>query len=477
MNLLFTQYGGMILGPIAKVLGFILNGIYVFFDWMGIDNVGLCIIVFTFVVNGLMFPITFKQQKFSKLNAVMSPELSAIKEKYNNKKDQDSVRKMQAEQQEVYQKYGVSPTAGCLPMLITLPIFFALYRVIYNIPAYVPQIKEIYENIVKAVANSGLDVPTFAKNLAAFVKGNETGIDLHLTGSLITSQALPKADQLVAALSEFTNGSFTAAASNYIVDILSQFRKEHWEVFSGMKMFNSYPAIKDAIVNTWSSTTKINGFLGMNIIDSPGWHGFTWESFTIAVPVLAVVTQFINNRIMSVKSERKKRREEQDSTTSSMNMMNNIMPFISGVFCFMFPIGVGLYWVAGSVFRIIQGIFINMYFDKVGMDKILEKNLEKQNKKLEKKGIKTNSTKMQELAKSRTSSIKTYQDNGDNSYKRYVNKESGNQGGGRSKNDLYINKNIKSGASIADYANMLNRNYEPKNGGSTETDTQTETDS
>ena len=136
MNAILTQYNGMILGPLAKVLGYILNGIYSFFSMLGFQNAGFSIIVFTFIVNALMIPITFKQQKFSKLNSVMAPELQAIKDKYKNKKDQDSTRRMQAEQQEVYQKYGVSPTAGCLPMLITLPIFFALYRVIYNIPAY-----------------------------------------------------------------------------------------------------------------------------------------------------------------------------------------------------------------------------------------------------------------------------------------------------------------------------------------------------
>ena len=78
MNFLLTQYNGAILGPIAKVLGYILQGIYAFFDLFGIHNTGLCIIVFTFIINGLMIPITIKQQKFSKLNSVMAPEIQAI---------------------------------------------------------------------------------------------------------------------------------------------------------------------------------------------------------------------------------------------------------------------------------------------------------------------------------------------------------------------------------------------------------------
>ena len=73
MNVFLTQYDGAILGPIAKLLGYILEGIYSFFSMFGIYNTGLCIIFFTFIVNGLMIPLTLKQQKFSKLNSLMAP--------------------------------------------------------------------------------------------------------------------------------------------------------------------------------------------------------------------------------------------------------------------------------------------------------------------------------------------------------------------------------------------------------------------
>ena len=129
-NLFLTQYDGAILGPIAKLLGLILNGIYYvldntakfLFDGDSMGNAGLCIVIFTFIVNAIMIPLTIKQQKFSKLTSVMQPELAAIQKKYNGKKDEASIRRMQMEQQEVYQKYGTSPTGGCLPLLISFPI-------------------------------------------------------------------------------------------------------------------------------------------------------------------------------------------------------------------------------------------------------------------------------------------------------------------------------------------------------------------
>lgn len=73
----------------------------------------------------------------------MNPELQKIQAKYKGKKDDVSLRKQQAETQVVYQKYGANPTSGCLPILITLPIMFALYQVIYNIPAYVNHVYDL----------------------------------------------------------------------------------------------------------------------------------------------------------------------------------------------------------------------------------------------------------------------------------------------------------------------------------------------
>ena len=90
-GILLTQHDGMIIGPVAKLLGFIMEGIFNLIDAIGIPNIGLAIILFTIVVNLLMMPLTIKQQKFSKLSAKMNPELQAIQEKYKNKKDDASM--------------------------------------------------------------------------------------------------------------------------------------------------------------------------------------------------------------------------------------------------------------------------------------------------------------------------------------------------------------------------------------------------
>ena len=101
-------------------------------------------------------PLTYLQQKFSKLSARMNPELQKIQKKYKGKQDQASMMKMNEETKEVYAKYGVSPTGSCIQMLIQLPILFALYRVIWNVPAYVGSVKNAFMPLVeKILATSG----------------------------------------------------------------------------------------------------------------------------------------------------------------------------------------------------------------------------------------------------------------------------------------------------------------------------------
>lgn len=253
-SIFLTQYDGMFLGPIAKLLGLIINVIFNFLSIFGIENAALCIILFTFIVKVLMFPLTIKQQKFSKLSSTMSPELTAIQAKYKGKKDEASMRKQQVETQAVYQKYGVSPTSGCLPMLITLPIMFALYRVIYNIPAYIDSIRLLYENIAVAIENT----PGYAALLGGYIE------KLNITG---------KNDW----------GDITQAIPiNHIIDTLAVFKTSDW-----VSLKETFPTLSDIITTNSNTIMNINSLPGgLNIANPPGF-GFPG----ILIPIGAMVFQ------------------------------------------------------------------------------------------------------------------------------------------------------------------------------------------
>lgn len=378
ISVFLTQNGG-ILGPIIKVLGWILNVIFEFLSIFGIENAGLCIIIFTFIVNAFMIPITIKQQKFTKLSSVMNPELTKISNKYKDKKDEASMRKMQLETQAVYQKYGTNPTSGCLPLFLTLPVMLALYRIIYNIPAYVSSIKGLYENV--AVAMQG------TKYFSIMAEYAEKFPTLRSA----------KWDEIVN-----NTGSFT---TNHLIDIMGQFKSSDWDAVVSNANFSS---ISDTIQTNADKIMHINSFgFGLNIAESPMGQmladipmGVKVSYFLI--PVLAVVTQVIQTRLMMAKQP--KQNSGNDTMDATMKSMNTVMPLMSGVFCLSLPVGVGIYWIAGSVFRTIQQIFVNRYMDKVDVDELIKRNQEKVKKKKEKMGIDPNAS-MENVAKTRTSTM------------------------------------------------------------------------
>lgn len=405
MSVILTTYQGAILGPVARLLGYILQALYALLSNFGIENTGICIILFTFIVNALMLPMQIKQQKFAKMSSIMNPELTEIQKKYKNKKDQASQQKMSLETQAVYQKYGVTPASGCLPMLITFPIIFALYRVIYNVPAYVPQVYEIYSGLAERVQAAGVTVEQLAE--------------------MVTSNTYVVRDAVQAAKDNIN--------VSYFVDVLGQFNSSAWD-----HLVDICPSLQSEIMSVAEQSGHINSFLGLNIADTPAI-----KSVSIIIPILSVITQILSLRISMAGNTQTNNPD--NPTAASMKMMNNVMPIMTGLMCFMFPIGVGIYWVAGNVFRIFQSLGINMYFGRMDMEAEVAKNVEKTKKRYEKLGVDP-STAMKDIAKKKTA------DSEGKSISKNVNsvklsKNSYRTGG---------NKKYEEG-SIAAYANMMAR--------------------
>lgn len=342
--LLLTRSTAFIIGPIATVLGFVMDAIFNFLAVLGIPNIGLSIILFTILINVLMLPLTIKQQRSTKLNSLIMPEIQALQAKYKGKTDQESAIKMNEEQRAIYQKYGSSPTGGCLVSLIQLPILFALYQVIYKLPAYVETLKGVYMNIVNALSGA---YPDYAATEALRNLAN---------GTRIAVDSLSNSDKMV--------------------DLLYTFNLSKWSEFS-----NIFPNISNVIDENTHLINNYNSFLGINLAQNPGF------SFPIIlIPILAGLLQWISVK-MTTAATSTVQADNGNSTMQTMNMMNNIMPLMSVVFCFMLPAGVGLYWVASSGVRVIIQLFVNGYMKRVDLDELIEKNVAKMNKKRAKQGL------------------------------------------------------------------------------------------
>jgi YidC/Oxa1 family membrane protein insertase len=126
------------------------DNIIVFFSqsmiWFGSklgNNIIVGLIVVTVLFRLAMVPLYKKQIKSSSEMAKVQPEIKRIQEKYKGKKDQLSKQKLAQETQAVYAKHGINPLAGCLPMLLQLPLLFAFYGAISNLMLMQPGAEEI----------------------------------------------------------------------------------------------------------------------------------------------------------------------------------------------------------------------------------------------------------------------------------------------------------------------------------------------
>ncbi|MCR4691920.1 MAG: YidC/Oxa1 family membrane protein insertase [Lachnospiraceae bacterium] len=357
MGILLTKNSGVIIGPISTVLGYIMTGIFTVLDKIGIPNIGLSIIIFTIVIYLCLMPLTIKQQKFSKLSAKMNPELQAIQKKYKDKKDQDSMMRMNEETKAVYRKYGVSPSGSCVQLLIQLPIMWALYRVIYNFPAYVPAIKSVFSSVVEQLATS--------------------------ENSAKATELLQKFTNANMYQKQFSNEAFTVGSEymkNTFIDVLNKASSADWA-----SLKSAFPAMESTITETVSNLERYNSFLGMNIANSPtyvikdsfhtGHYGLLIGA--LLIPVLAALTQFISVKLMP-QAAAQGGNEQADAMAASMKSMNMMMPLMSAFFCLTLPIGLGIYWIAGAVVRSVQQIAINRHIDTIDFDAMIAANEEKE---------------------------------------------------------------------------------------------------
>ena len=368
--LLLTKSSSFLIGPVAELLGYIMNAIYWLQTQIGLENIGLCIILFTIVIYLLLTPLTVQQQKFSKLSAKMNPELQAIQKKYKGKnQDQAAMMKMNEETQAVYTKYGVNPMGSCLQLVIQMPILFALYRVIWNIPAYVTSVKEAF---------------------------------LPLAASLVSASG---AESFLSEAASSLNVTFKEMTDLTVVDVLYKFKPSNWSALA-----DAFPSLSSQITSTQENVDRMNYFLGLNIADSP--MSIMTSAFqtgailmvigALMVPFLAALTQWLNAKLMSSASTAPAA-DDNNSMASTMKTMNTVMPLMSAVFCLTLPVGMGIYWIAGAVVRSIQQVVINRHIDKMDMDELVKKNMEKLNKKRETQGLPPQKT--METAKMSTRNI------------------------------------------------------------------------
>lgn len=357
-----------ILKPIAIALGKLMDGIYILLSRAGITNVALTIIIFTIVIYMILLPLTYQQQKFSRMTMIMNPEIQKVQKKYQGKRDQASVNAMNAETQEIYKKYGVRPTGSCVFMGVQLLILFPLYRVIYNIPAYVDSVKKTMSELASGI----MGTPGYENIMTKFFETVKEGNYVYRGTNLDLSTAESAHDTIIDVIYKCTDANWTLLADNF-------------------------PNLSSLISSTHEGVSSFNNFLGVSIVYSPkiliqnAMHGdgsALVVLIAILIPIISAATQFLNIRLSQSLNPNA---TQGNQMAAQMKIMNYMMPVYSLILVFILPVGIGIYWIAGAVIRSIQQYIINKRFDKIDMAELVKKNQAKANEKekarIEKKGV------------------------------------------------------------------------------------------
>lgn len=450
---------------IASVLGLIMTGLYKLFD-MFTDKwiIGLCIIVFTIVCKMLLYPITLKQQKFTKVSSVMNPELQAIQKKYQGKTDTASRMKMQEETQALYEKYGTSPTGSCLPLLIQMPILFGLYAVIVSIPTYVEPVSQVYKNMSTPIVES-IEVYEDINSLNNLLLSKDDDFDKMIENEDLDKiyENLIAMNSQVKPLEDFNLGY---DKSMEIIPKLEKLSEKEWEEVAKKEdlskedkaLLEKYAAYSnsdwDKLIDVLKENKEgkngvdvyeneisdIYSFAGIDLSKSPKDNDW----FALIIPILSFLTQWLSMKI----SQKNQPKMENNPMNSSMKAMLFTMPLISAFFCYTFAAGLGLYWVIAAVVQIVQQLIINKHFENKDVNDIIKENLEKQKKKRERMGIESNSRQISNAANMNVKNIK-YENSSDTSVE-----------GSSSNTDVTTVKPKK--GSIAARANMV-KDFNEKN--------------
>jgi YidC/Oxa1 family membrane protein insertase len=247
-------------------------------------------------------------------------------------------------------------------LIIQMPILLALYRVFYNIPAYVPMVKQAFFPLVDKL-----------------IEADASGSYLQATNA---ARFFSK---------QFENESFTSGVTEYVqntfIDVLNKFNSADWTALS-----EHFTALQSDITATVTKLTRYNNFLGLNMANSPSslfkeaMANKTYPLVIVAliIPVLAAATQYLNVSLMPQAPQN----DSNDQMNQTMKSMNIMMPLMSAFFCWSLPNGMGIYWIAGAVIRSIQQVLINKHIDKMDIDAMIEKNVQKMKEKEEKEGKK-----------------------------------------------------------------------------------------
>ena len=351
--IVLAKTSNFILKPIAWLLGQIVNLIFAGVYSLTVSHsMVISIILFTFLIRALILPLSLKQQRSSRKMQRIQPQIAKIQDKYKGKTDPESRQRMSAEMQELYSKNKTSPFSGCLPLIIQMPILFAMYEILRNLPFYMTEMGKLYSTMADTVMNVNGYADIMTESFAGVIKGIS---------------------------------KFDATNVNSVIDFLSHLSRTQWTEFMAATKLSS----DTAFTTLQAKQASINAFIGFNLSEAPGWGwpGIIW-------PLLSGGTTWLQQWLMQKTNDRRQKMigaesDQQKQQQQSMKVMNIVFPIMMAVIVVSMPLGIGVYWVASNIFSLIQQIALDKVIDREEYREALKRRDEFEEKKRIKEAAKS----------------------------------------------------------------------------------------
>lgn len=349
---------------IMLALGWVLKFMYVL-----VNNYGIAIILFTIIIKAVLLPLTVKQQKSMLKTQKLQPLLMDLQKKYANDKE-----KLNQETMKLYQKYQINPMSGCLPMLIQLPILFALYWVVKQPMIYIMGIAS--EDIWRTVWAINDWTQLSPDNLDALNHMLEViKIDPNNFIDFFTSQNPPFKNfgQYEISFARFLHSHPEIMDSHWITETGKTYRLIDFN-FCGIDL---------------SATPNLSSLFGLIMGRLPE-GGLSWNLIGLwLIPILAGASSYFTSKLSQAMQPPQPPQVDENGVEkpNTMKTMMIIMPIFSAWIAFTLPAAIGFYWIISSVLQLIQQVVVNRIANVDEVEEGVKEEIEnaKKNRKKRKK--------------------------------------------------------------------------------------------
>jgi len=342
------------MGGILSAIGLLFGKLmYFIYNTIGFHNYALSLVFFTIVYKLILLPLSIKQTKSMQRMQELQPELQRIQERYKHDRE-----KLQEEQMKFYQEKGISPTSGCLPLLIQMPIIIALFYVIRMPMSYM------------------LDTPARAVSYMALVSIRDGDLQNIKTDMEIKDPAKDNLDD------------------KYLQDFFQELTKRDGYVEIKLldivdrkpELVNNNPYLDDNFKRMLNEfDLKLFNFfnLGVKPEINPGKIAGDPRTYIppLIILIISVATSFLMMAQISVPNQEKGKDGKQANAGCAGKGMLWMNPIMSLMFGLSTPSGLSFYWTLNNILSFVQTKVMNTFTKKTDDTKKEGKKVAKVNNK------------------------------------------------------------------------------------------------